>query len=119
MKRKAPATPANAATGSLPGAVLHDRSTGAWVVDVSEAGPRLDRSLIQQIGDVVLVCFGTHADDDCPLDASPNSEHGVLFEIGTHPTGERFVHQFSQLVRADLPIKVETRTSVKGTHLGP
>ena len=29
----------------LPGAVLHEISTGAWIVDVSEAGPNLDRRL--------------------------------------------------------------------------
>ncbi len=89
------------------------------MIDVTEAGPRLDRSLIPQLGDVVLVCFGTHADNDCPLDASPHSEHGLRFETDAHPTGERFVHRFSQLVRADLPVKVMTRTAVKGTHLDP
>lgn len=94
---------------SLPGAVLHDSSTGAWLVDVSEAGPSLDRSLIPQIEDVVLVCFGTHSENECPLDASSHSEHGVLFEIDAQHTGERFVHRFSELVRADLPIHIRAR----------
>ncbi len=65
-------TPANSnlsVSRGLPGAVLHDISTGAWIIDVSDAGPNLDRSLIEPERDMVLVCFGAHAIGDCPLDA--------------------------------------------------
>jgi hypothetical protein len=52
----------------LPVVVLHDISTGAWIIDVSEVGPNSDRSLLQPAQDVVLVCFGTHAIGDCPFE---------------------------------------------------
>jgi hypothetical protein len=97
------------ASRGLPGAVLHDISTDAWIIDVSEAGPNLDRSLIQPAEDVVLVCFGTHAIGDCPLDAPPQNEHGVLFETNGHPAGDSFISRFSELVRAELPIRVNSR----------
>jgi len=97
----------------LPGAVLHDISTGVSIVDVSKAGPNLDRSLIQPARNVVLVCFGTHAIGDCPLDARPQNEHGVLFETNGHPADDNFINRLSELTRADLPIRANSRASVR------
>jgi len=108
---KTPINPHPSASPNLHGAVLHDISTGAWVIDVSEAGPNLDRSLIQPTGDVVLVCFGTHAIGDCSLDVPPQGEHGVVFETNGHPAGDSFIGRFSELAKADLPIRVKFATS--------
>ncbi len=104
---KTPANLQQSANRGLPGAVLHDISTGAWVIDVSEAGPSLDRSLIQPTGDVVLVCFGTHAIGDCSLDAPPQDVHGVVFETNGHPAGDSFISRFSELAKPDLQIRVK------------
>ncbi len=103
---KTPADSQQSASRGLPGAVLPDISTGAWIIDVSEAGPNLDRSLIQPTGDVVLVCFGTHATGDCSLDAPHQDEHGVVFETSGRPAGDSFISRFSKLAKADLPIRV-------------
>lgn len=108
---KTPVNPHPSASPNLHGAVLHDISTGAWIIDVSEAGPNLDRSLIQPTGDVVLVCFGTHATGDCSLDVPPQGEHGVVFETNRHPAGDSFIGRFSELAKADLPIRVKFATS--------
>jgi hypothetical protein len=80
---------------------------------VSEAGPDLDRSLLQLGRDVVLVCFGTHTIGDCPLDAPPQREHGVVFETDGHPAGDSFISRFSELARADLPIRVNLRMATR------
>jgi hypothetical protein len=103
----------------LPGVVLHDISTGACIIDVSEAGPNLDRSLIEPARDVVLVCFGTHAIGDCSLDAPPQGEHGVLFETNGHPAGDTFISRFSELARDDLPIRVNSRMNTRIGFFGP
>jgi len=105
---KTPANLQQSASRGLPGAVLHDISTGAWIIDVSDAGPNLDRSLIQPARDVVLVCFGTHAIGACSLDAPPQNEHGVLFETNGHPAGDSYINRLSELTRADLPIRVKS-----------
>ena len=107
---KTPANLQQSASRGLPGAVLHDISTGAWIIDVSESGPNLDRSLIQPAQDVVLVCFGTHAIGDCSLDAPPQNEHGALFETNGHPAGDSYIRRFSELAKADLPIRVKSDT---------
>ncbi len=96
---------------NLHGAVLHDISTGVWVIDVSEAGPNLDRSFIQPTGDVVLVCFGTHTIGDCSLDVPHPGEHGVVFETNGHPAGDSFISRFSELAKVDLPIRATFATS--------
>jgi hypothetical protein len=103
---KMPAISDDSAIWGLPGTVLHDVSTGAWILDVSEAGPNLDRSLIQPDRDVVLVCFGTHAIGDCSLNAPRHEEHGVVFETNGHPAGDSYMSRFSELAKADLPIYV-------------
>jgi len=105
---KTPTNLPQSASRGLPGAVLNDISTGAWIIDVSESGPNLDRSLIQPAQDVVLVCFGTHALGDCSLDAPPKNQHGVLFETNGHPAGDSYIRRFSELARADLPIRVKS-----------
>jgi hypothetical protein len=115
-------TPANSnlsVSRGLPGAVLHDISTGAWIIDVSDAGPNLDRSLIEPERDMVLVCFGAHAIGDCPLDASYQDEHGVLFETNGHPAGDSFISRFSELAKADLPIRVNSRMTTRIGFFGP
>ncbi len=109
---KTSVNPHPSASPNLHGAVLHDISTGAWVIDVSEAGPSLDRSLIQPTGDVVLVCFGTHAIGDCSLDAPPQNVHGVVFETNGHPAGDSFISRFSELAKPDLQIRVRFGTSI-------
>jgi len=104
---KTPTNLQQSASPNLHGAVLHDISTGAWIIDVSEAGPNLDRSLTQPAEDVVLVCFGTHAIGDCSLDAPHQNEHGVVFETNGHPAGNSYINRFSELARAELPIRVK------------
>ncbi len=116
---KTPADIHQSASRGLPGAVLHDISTGAWIIDVSEAGPDLDRSLLQLGRDVVLVCFGTHTIGDCPLDAPPQREHGVLFETNGHPAGDSFISRFTELAKADLPIRVNSRMTTRIGFFGP
>ena len=113
MAKKTPANSHQSASRGLPGAVLHDISTGAWIIDVSDGGPNLDRSLLQIGRDVVLVCFGAHTIGECPLDAPLQDEHGVVFDTDGHPAGDSFINRFSELARVDLPIRVVSGTSVR------
>ena len=45
----------------------------------------------------MLVCFGTHAIGDCPLDAPPLDEHGILFETNGHPAADSFITRFFRI----------------------
>lgn len=118
MKTEPTASPPEGSSAGLLGAVVRDITTGALHVDVSEAAPNLDRSFNGLARGVVLVCSGTHSKDACPMDAPAPCDHGVIFETDEHATGERCVHQFSQLARADHGLTSE-HESVAGGSPGP
>lgn len=97
----------------LPGGVLHDVSSGARVIDVSEWGRNVDWAFVQRLGDPVLICFGTHSKDECPL-GSPRRRggeaHGIVFDVlAARSADALYVHRFSEAVKADQPITVRMR----------
>ena len=98
---------------ALPFVVFNEASSGAWVVDVSDWGRDMDRALIERMGDPVLVCFGTHRNDRCPLDSSGGQmrrDHGIVFEIVADRRADaRLVRRFSELVKIDRHIRVRAR----------
>jgi len=103
------------------GAVLHDVSSGAWVLDVSEWGPNVDRALMQRIGDPVLICFGTHPSDECPLGSRGRRDggaHGIVVEVvAGRADHARFVGQFSEALRSDQKTVVRIRKPME--HASP
>ncbi len=94
-------------------AVFTDLATDVTVVDVSMWGERIDMARVAAVGDPVLVCFGTHGDDPCPLDPTGRGwpgDHGVVFDTVAGRQGdEAFVARFRKLVRSNVPIRTRAR----------
>jgi hypothetical protein len=56
---------------------------------------------------------------DCPLDAPAQDEHGVLLETNGDLAGDSFISRFSELAKADLPIRVNSRMTTRIGFFGP
>jgi hypothetical protein len=101
------------AHGVLLPAVFWDVSAEVAIVDVSDWATAVNLTKTAAMGEPVLVCFGTHQTDRCPLSQVAfgcDGAHGVIFSTAAdHPDHIRFVERFRQLVRAELLVRVSPR----------
>lgn len=113
MKERALQWDVVSARDAVAPAVYTDLATDVTVVDVSAWGEAIDMAQVAAVGDPILVCFGTHGDDLCPLDDTGRGwpgDHGVVFDTVAGRQGdEDFVARFRELVRPNVPIRTRAR----------
>lgn len=95
----------------MPIAVFRDPTHDVTIVDVSDWPGPIDRSVVERMGDPVLVCFGDHR-DACPLlfPRDLSETHGIVVEVRDEGAREQaFIESFTGLIDPAVPVRVISR----------